>query len=197
MYMFQSVIEDIMRLLPSYRKKKEKQNLRAILMQKRRILTKEETAAASAEVVEQIACNPLFAEAQNVMIYYPVNNEIDLRPLYSTHPHKTFLMPVTHRNSIEVRQYTGEGNVKRGKFGIPEPQTATFNGKVDLIFVPGVGFDISNHRLGRGGGYYDRFLSSIRRAKKIGVCYKFQLVEQIPHDRHVQQMDMVIAAKTK
>lgn len=196
MYMFQSVVEDLKKLLPSYRINKEKKNMRAMLLQKRRILSKEVAAAASAEVVDQLLKHPSFVAAKDVMIYYPTGNEVDLRALVDACPDKKFYMPVSHRASIEVRQYIGEDNLKRGKFGIPEPQTPSYKGNLDLICVPGVAFDRNNRRLGRGGGYYDRFLSSLRKVTKIGVCYHFQLVDSIPHERHDQTMTLVIASKS-
>lgn len=196
MYMFQSVIEDLRRLLPSYRIAKEKKDLRAMLSQKRRIMTKEDAARGSQEVVTQLLDNPQFRQAQDIMIYYPIGGEVDLLSLITACPDKNFYLPVSHRSSIEVRKYIGEDNLKRGKFGIPEPQTPAYKGKIDLICVPGVAFDSNNRRLGRGGGYYDRFLSSYRKTTKIGVCYHFQLVNRIPHNRHDKQMNLVISANS-
>ncbi len=197
MYLFQSVIENIMHKFPSYRRKKEKRYIRSVLAQKRRTLSKEEVEICSAEVVAQIADSRVFKEAQTVMLYYPVHNEIDLRGLIQLAPNKHYLLPVTHRKSIEVREYTSEENMRKGKLGIPEPQSPTYKGKIDLIIIPGVGFDKKLVRLGRGGGYYDRFLTGFRNSTKMGVAYRCQLVDNIPSDRHDQKMDIVISSKTK
>lgn len=197
MYMFQSVIEDLKKFLPSHQLKMEKKNLRAILQQKRRILTIEETIICSNEVVGQILQHETYINAKTIMLYYPVEHEIDVLQLAEINKDKCFLLPVTHRTSIEVRQYIGKDNLKKGKFGIPEPQTEEFKGKIDLIIVPAVGFDQQLYRLGRGGGYYDRFLSSQHKTKKIGVGYKFQSITHIPHQRHDIKMDVVILAQSK
>ena len=197
MYMFQSVIEDLKKLLPSTRLKKQKKDLRANLMQKRRLLTKEEVSECSDEVINQLLQNTEYQKATTVMFYYPASNEIDLMRLAELSPEKQFLLPVTHRRSIEVRTYVGKDNLKRGKFGIPEPQTSTFKGKIDLLLVPGVGYDKQLFRLGRGGGYYDRFLSSLKRTYKIGVGYRFQLVNMIPHNRHDKKMDAIVLSQTR
>lgn len=192
MYMFQGIIEDIKQLLPGSRLDKQKKELRTLMTQKRRILSTQDVAHFSQDVIEQIKQNSLFQSAKTVMLYYPIQNEIDLLVLYELYPEKTFFLPVTHRKSIEVRQYTGKDNLKKGKFNIPEPIGEAYSGKIDLVFVPGVAFDRQGYRLGRGGGYYDRFLSSLRHTMRIGVGYHFQLVHKIPRNRHDQKMDSVI-----
>ena len=196
--MFQSIIEDFKRLLPKYRKQRRKSELRAWLAQKRRILKVGDVGLCSAEVVKQIAESDAFRQAATVMIYYPVQNEINLLDLYEQFGQsKRFFMPVTHRKYLEIRQYTGKDCLQKGKFGIPEPQGSTYHGSLDLIIVPAVGFDKQLYRLGRGGGYYDRFLAAQRHSVKMGVGYAFQLVDKLPHDKHDIKMDLVITAKSK
>ena len=78
--------------------------MRAIVEQHRRILTKDEVEADSARIISQIEQMSAFREARVVMIYYPVHNEVDLRPILDKYrDQKTFLFPVTHRHSMEVR----------------------------------------------------------------------------------------------
>ena len=102
-------------------------------------------------------------------------------------------MPVTHRRCILAHPYTGEENMKRGKYSVPEPTTAPFEGKIDLILVPGVAFDKHLHRLGRGGGFYDKFLRQHSRAIKIGVGYDFQIHKvDIPHTILDTKLDAII-----
>ena len=94
---------------------------------------------------------------------------------------------------MEVRPYDGEDMMRRGRMGVPEPQTETYKGPIDLIVVPGVVFDQHRHRIGRGGGYYDKFLAKHLTTKKVGVCYTFQLKKHsIPHWLHDEKMDRVI-----
>ena len=192
--LFESQIHDLKRLLPWFYARREQAELRSIAEQKRRLMTPEQVAEQSSRVVVQIEQLAAFREANTVLIYYPIHNEVDLRPLLAKYEgQKTFLFPVTHRHSMEVRPYAGEDMMRKGRFGIPEPQTETYKGAIDLIFVPGVVFDHHCHRIGRGGGYYDKFLSKRPLAKKIGVCYDFQLKKHtIPHLWREPKMDRVV-----
>lgn len=185
---------DLWRSLPWSVLRRKQSERRVLTEQKRRILSGEQVAEYSALVVARIEQLPVFREANTVMLYYPVHNEVDLRPLLAKYAcQKTFLLPVTHRRGIEVRPYEGEASMRKGRFGIPEPLTNTYTGKIDLILVPGVLFDHQGHRIGRGGGYYDRFLRKNSRSVKIGVCYPFQLQkEAIPHTWLDVRMDGVV-----
>lgn len=183
--------------LPSQRLRRRKEELRAVLAQKRRILTPEQTALCSQEVVMQLLRCPEFLEARHVLLYYPVHNEIDVRALLAAAPDKHFYLPVTHRSSLEMRCYDEQSPLKRGRFGIPEPQTTSFRGRPDLIVVPGVAFDKHMQRMGRGGGYYDRFLRKYKHTAKIGVGYAFQMVDSLPAGRHDVRLDQILTARSK
>ena len=192
--LFSSQIHDLRMMLPWVRARREQSALRAIVEQQRRIMSHEDVEKQSAEIISQIEQMSAFHEARTVLLYYPIHNEVDLRPLLTRYEgKKTFLFPVTHRHSMEVRPYDGEDMMKKGRLGVPEPQTATYRGKIDLILVPGVVFDSHCHRIGRGGGYYDKFLSKHSESKKIGVCYTFQLKKHdVPHTWRDRKMDRVV-----
>ncbi len=191
---FLSFLDSLWESRTSNVRNRKKQSLRAVLTQKRRILSHDVVKACSANVIEKLVVLPEFQQATRIMIYYPVQNEIDLRSLYDLYPDKHFYMPVTHRRWLEVREYNGKENVKRGRFGIPEPIGETYKGSLDLILVPAVAFDKQNNRLGRGGGYYDKFLKRFRRATKIGVGYWFQLLETLPVSHWDMKMSQVVVS---
>ena len=180
--------------LPWVRIRREQKALRAIVEQRRRMMSAEEVSEQSALIVAQLEQMSAFRDAQTVLLYYPINNEVDLRPLLTKYAgQKTFLFPVTHRRSMEVRPYDGEDMMRKGRYGVPEPQTETYKGSIDLILVPGVVFDHHCHRIGRGGGYYDKFLANYPSSMKIGVCYAFQLKKHsIPHSLRDHKMDRVV-----
>ena len=192
--LFEAQIHDLKMLLPWVRIRREKASMRAIVEQRRRLLTKEEVEADSARIIAQLEQMSVFRDAKTVLLYYPIHNEVDLRPLLTKYAdQKTLLLPVTHRHSMEVRPYDGEDMMRKGHLGVPEPQTDTFKGHIDLILVPGVVFDRHRNRIGRGGGYYDKFLSDHLSSTTIGVCYDFQLKKHtIPHQLSDHKVDRLI-----
>lgn len=192
--LFASQLQDLKNRLPWNIKRQQQQALRTIVEQKRRIYPADQAATDAQTIVEKIEQSDIFRNARTVLLYYPIHNEVDLRPLLEKyHDSKTLLLPVTHRHSIEIRSYTGETCLKPGYAHIPEPQTPAYTGKIDLILVPGVVFDHKGHRIGRGGGYYDRFLKKHKNAYKLGVAYDFQLKHHnLPQTWHDQPLNGVI-----
>ena len=192
--LFAAQLQDFKDLLPWVRLRKEKQAIRALVEQKRRIYPAEQAQADAEAIMAQLENMRWFRDAQTVMIYYPIHNEVDLRPILKRYEgQKTFLLPVTHRDSLEPRRYDGEDMMRRGKYHVPEPQTSPWSGKIDLILVPGVVFDPLCNRIGRGGGFYDKFLKKHHKVHQIGVCYDFQLKRhELPHNMFDHPVDRVI-----
>lgn len=192
--LFESQILDFLRWLPYNRIATQKAEIRGVDSQRRRVMTEDEVRDGSRRIVEQIERMQCWKEARSVLVYYPMNNEVDLRGLVSRyHEQKQFLLPATlSGHLIEVREYVKGEPLKKGRFGIPEPQTPAWNKDIDLVLVPGVAFDKDLRRLGRGGGYYDRFLKRMRIKMKIGVCYDFQLHDKLPHAIFDQVMNRVV-----
>jgi 5-formyltetrahydrofolate cyclo-ligase len=85
-------------------------------------------------------------------------------------------------------------DIATGKFGVREPAASCEEiplNKFDLVLVPGVAFDLSGNRLGRGQGFYDRILAEASGIK-CGVAYDFQLLEKIPTEPHDAQVDFML-----
>ena len=191
--LFESNIKDLLSLLPQCRLHRAKQRIRELLIQKRRMLSAEERTAQSELILSQLEKMTVFREAKTVLLYYPKNNEVDVLPLFKRYKRdKVLLLPVTHRNGMTANPYEGNDKMHRGKVGIPEPTTPPFEGNIDVIIVPAVAFDKEGNRLGRGGGYYDRFLKKQTHATFIGVGYDFQLVDEVPVRKHDQKMHRII-----
>ncbi len=196
--LFASQIYDFIHRLPSHRLKKQKEEMRMLIHQKMQRLQPEERAEMSAVLCDRIRSRDEFREAKVVMMYYPIQNEPDIRPLMEEYKdEKIILLPVAHRKKMEMRRYTGKAGLHRGNFGIPEPAGEPFTGAPDIIIVPGVAFDKEANRLGRGGGYYDRFLKHFHRAKKYAVAYDFQIVKKVPMASFDMQMDAVFTVGTE
>ena len=190
--LFETNIRDLLKLLPSNRIHRAKQHMRELLIQKRRMLLPEERKSLSESILSQLEQMTCFRNAKTILLYYPKNNEVDVLPLFKRHKDKTLLLPVTHRKEMTANPFEGNDKMHRGKFGIPEPTTPPYLGDIDLIIVPAVAFDKRGYRLGRGGGYYDRFLKKQPYATLIGVGYDFQLVEEVPMLQHDQKVHRII-----
>ncbi|MDD2515695.1 MAG: 5-formyltetrahydrofolate cyclo-ligase, partial [Candidatus Gracilibacteria bacterium] len=91
---------------------------------------------------------------------------------------KIVLVPkIVDKNIIPV-EIKNFDNLKIGRYGILEPILENaFEGKIDISVVPGLAFTKEGTRLGRGGGFYDRFFAKNKNGFKIGLCYDFQLID--------------------
>lgn len=104
-------------------------------------------------------------------------------------------MPVVvNETSLELREYKGKEELETGAFGIEEPKGTAFTAYsvIDVVVVPGMAFDSYGNRLGRGKGYYDRLLSLLPHAYKIGIAFPFQIFTSIPVTSHDIKMNEVI-----
>ena len=134
------------------------------------------------------------ADAKVVMAYWPLPDEVDIRPLLEelVADGKTVLLPkVTGDDMMELRQYASQADLHEGAFHIMEPTGPAYTDllRIDYALVPGMAFDAAGHRLGRGKGDYDRFLTAHPHLHKIGVCFPFQRVPMVPAEAHDIMMD--------
>lgn len=132
-----------------------------------------------------------------VMLYSALSDEVPTQALmdFLVEQGKTVLLPrVINDTDMELRRYTGPGDLHKGAYGILEPSGEVFTDYqlIDVAIIPGMAFDKEGHRLGRGKGYYDRFLSAVPNLYKIGVCFSWQIVDSVPSDAHDVVMDEVI-----
>lgn len=140
-------------------------------------------------------------EAQTILAYYSLPDEVCTRQLIDEliAEGKTVLLPkVLDAGRMELRRYTGPHDLTEGAYGIMEPVGEPFTdyALIDIALIPGMAFDAAGHRLGRGRGYYDRFLNSqwsmVNGQWLIGLCFDFQKVPVLPSDDHDIPVDIVI-----
>lgn len=177
-----------------------KQQLRKDIRQRKQQYSLEQREVWSKEIEQQLLDHPRLQTARVVMLYYALPDEVDTRHLVDTllKEGKTVVLPkCVDKEHIEPRQYTGPDDLAEGIYNLLEPVGKPYDalGDIELIIVPGMSFDSKGHRLGRGRGYYDRFLAQVPQAYKIGVCFDFQRVEQVPVDENDQVMDEVLSNK--
>lgn len=174
-----------------------KSALRKHIREMKRQFTNEELEELSLPVMSRLLAHPAVTEAKTILMYYSLSDEVCTHDTVTrlVQAGKTVLLPrVTGDTDMELRIYTAPADLAAGHYGIMEPtgEVYTDYGRIDVAVVPGMAFDAQGHRLGRGKGYYDRFLPKAAKAYKIGVCFGFQKQETIPTDDNDVTMDCVI-----
>lgn len=171
----------------------EKKELRAQIKALKKQHTKEQLLSQSEVILNQLEQHPDFIKAERVMLYSALPDEVQTQAfLEKWHLKKTIILPTVVGDDIVPVEYGKDTDFAVGDFNILEPQNEPYTGGFDLIVVPGVAFDHKGNRLGRGKGYYDRFLGQHMGVKRIGICFDFQLVEEVPAEPFDIQMDEVI-----
>ncbi len=172
-----------------------KKELRRLIRERKRQCTQEELRALSLSVIERLTANARLAAARTLLLYHPLPDEVDVSCLPDMLSGRTLLLPrVTGESTMELRVYEGRDNLEAGAYGIMEPCGPLFTDyeTIDVAVVPGMAFDADGNRLGRGKGYYDRFLGRLPHVYKIGVCFPFQLLESVPAGPTDIRMDEVV-----
>jgi len=172
----------------------DKKILRQEIRNRKKAHNKEELAGQSRLILQKLAQHPAFQEAERIMLYASLPDEVQtLDFIDEWKERKHIILPtVVGDDIIPVEVTTGSAMVE-GDFHILEPDDKPYEGGFDLIVVPGMAFDREGHRLGRGRGYYDRFLAKYPEVKTIGICFDFQLLDSIPTEPHDRLVEEVIS----
>jgi 5-formyltetrahydrofolate cyclo-ligase len=180
---------------------KKKDLLRRELRQLLNDIPVAERKRKSAGIVRRLCAKSFFKKARTIMSYVALPTEVQTRTLIrqALRAGKTVYVPCVNVRTrtmrvCPIRNY--DEDLRPGAYGIPEPvkrpvrrhEIAVF----DLIVVPGLGFDRRGGRLGRGAGYYDRFLKSQKGAFKVGLSFREQVVRKIPMTRQDASVDCVM-----
>ena len=186
-----------------------KGEIRKYIRAERKKKTLEQFCKWSAEICNQLLTNPVVNHADTIAAYYPLPDEPDIRPLIQKlyQQGKTILLPhVINDTEMTFFPYEGEKELIEGAFHIMESKIKVTSykekyGKI-LFLIPGMAFTTNGKRLGRGKGYYDRFLANVEYDKlkvsnistiyKIGICYPYQVLDDIPIEKNDILMDEVI-----
>ena len=150
----------------------------------------------SAKILAALEARPAFRAANTILLYHSLNDEVDTHDFIEKWSNqKHILLPVVIGEELELRTYTSPHYLRIGAYGIEEPVGTPFTdyAAIDLAVIPGVAFDSRGNRLGRGKGYYDRLLPHMPTTYKIGICFPFQLVKEVPAEAFDIRMDEIIA----
>ncbi len=165
-----------------------KTTLRRSLLQKRRSLSPTQWRAKSDRICKQLQSFPLYTEAKTILAYFSFRQEPDLSLLFkSKQERQRWGFPRCVGKSLVWHFWQPGEKLVRGKFGILEPllDSPTISvSEVDLILVPAVAGDRQGYRLGYGGGFYDRLLTSPQwqNIPTIGIVFEFAYLFTLPID---------------
>lgn len=178
-------------------KQEEKSNLRATARKTiEAIVDSENYIERQAKVLATLKAIADFKSAKTILIYYPMLGEINLEPLLKEFSgSKQFALPRAlgkgHMVLFAIDSFEGLSEERYGIRVPPSTNPYISKDSLDLIIVPGLMFDKKGYRLGRGGGYFDKLLAKTQ-AKTMGLCFKEQLVEKLPTEKHDLAMDFVL-----
>jgi len=167
----------------------------------RKALSPDELVSMSLLVQKSFLATENYRVAQSIIVYSPINYEVDTGLIVSSAlvSGKKVAFPVVAGHELIFREVTDLSSLRKGAFGILEPGT---EGKLfdfeaaDILVLPGVAFDLKGHRIGYGKGYYDKTIHSLEgHGKIVGLCFDFQLVDEIIGESHDVKMDLVITDK--
>jgi len=153
----------------------KKASLRMAMLQQLRTMTSYDRTTRSEKICARVVDSASWQEAKSVLLFSPLRSEPQIAPLETAAVatgKSTAVIPATLR-------------VESG---------LNLSSAPELILVPGLAFSRSGHRLGRGGGFFDRLLGGrVASAFKVGICFAFQLLETIPIEPHDAVMDAIIS----
>lgn len=178
----------------------DKKELRKYIREQKRHFTPQQLGEMSLGIMSSLLSNPHVKDADTILMYHSLPDEVDTHSALDqllTMGKKVLLPKVISDMEMTIHEYTGKDSLKPSEpYGILEPITPEFsiaNSQFSIVaVVPGMAFDRQGHRLGRGKGYYDRFLSRVPNIYKIGVCFPFQLIDNIPSEPTDVVMDEVV-----
>jgi len=182
----------------------EKDDLRKRILALRRSQSIARVEIVSSLIQKRILFLPLFKNAKTILFYLALKDEVQTEELI--------------RKALSLRKKVGvplvdperkqilpswikdiDQELTIGFRGILEPKKSCVrifdSQKLDLIIVPGVAFDLKGHRLGWGGGFYDRFLARVSGIVFLSPAFEFQVVDQVPYQDHDITVDYIVTEK--
>ncbi len=164
----------------------------------------EQRLLKSRVIAEQVINLQEFQKAKAIVFYASFAGEVDTFGLMkkALELDKTVVLPcvVPDAKKLELRRIRDlDNDLEYGPYNIRQPKSDKTNlvsfKQVDFVIVPGVAFDRNNNRLGRGAGYYDRFLAGLSSdVLSVGLAFDFQIIERLPIDLHDVPVKRVISA---
>lgn len=176
----------------------DKKMLRSMIREKKRAMMPEQIESASQQLTELFLATQAYRNAKTVYGYLPYNQEVRTVPVLeqALKDGKKVAVPKVFGDEMKFIYLDDLNKVEKGYSGIPEPidDGPEADDPTALVLMPGLAFDREGHRIGYGGGFYDKFLSKEPNHPTVALCYDFQIVEDLPVDYYDIPVDCVLWA---
>ncbi len=176
--------------------KSEKANIRKLMLDKRKQIDATDKAQYDKYICQELEQIIQENNFKVVHAYIPIANEINILPLINKllKNNITVVCPKTlTKRRLENRVLVSLTKLEMGIMQTLHPEEPLiYEGKYDLVIVPGLAFDKANYRVGYGGGYYDNFLIDHPEALKVGIFYPFQMIDTVPLEPHDVRLDLIL-----
>ena len=177
----------------------DKTALRKQIREKKRAMTPAQIENASHDLGLQFAASPLYKEAKTIYGYLPYNQEVRTVPMLeqALREGKRVAVPKVYGDEMKFIYLDDLTKVEKGYSGIPEPilDEPVADDATALVLMPGLAFDPQGHRIGYGGGFYDKFLASEPDHPTLALCYDFQMLPHLETEEFDMPVDCVLWAE--
>ena len=178
----------------------DKTALRKEIREKKRAMTPDQIEKASQDLAQQFFATSYYREAKTLYGYLPYNQEVRTEPilLQALKDGKKVAVPKVYGDTMNFIYLEDLSRVEKGYAGIPEPiaDETVARDEEALVLMPGLAFDEEGHRIGYGGGFYDKFLSAEPAHPTVALCYAFQMLPKLETEEFDVPVDLVLWAKT-
>ena len=176
----------------------DKKELRASIRARKRTMTEEEIVSRSEKLTELFLNSDAYQNAKTIYGYLPYNQEVRTVPLLlqALRDGKRVAVPKCYGSEMKFIYMDDLTKVEKGYANIPEPiaDGPIGDDPTALVLMPGMAFDPQGHRIGYGGGFYDKFLAAEPDHPTLALCYEFQMLPQLDTEEHDIPVDTVIWA---
>lgn len=176
----------------------DKAALRRQIREQKRAMTEQQIESASQRLAKQFAESDLYRQADTIYGYLPYNQEVRTIPMLeqAIRDGKRVAVPKVYGEEMKFIYLDDLSRVEKGYAGIPEPieDEPVADDQHALVLMPGLAFDPQGHRIGYGGGFYDKFLEREPEHPTIALCYDFQMLEHLQTEEHDIPVDCVLWA---
>lgn len=176
----------------------DKTELRREIRARKRAMTEEEIETRSAKLAQLFFASEAYQKAKTIYGYLPYNQEVRTVPMLAQalKDGKKVAVPKVYGDEMKFLYLDDLNAVAKGYAGIPEPiaDEPVAQDETALVLMPGLVFDPQGHRIGYGGGFYDKFLAAEPHHPTLALCYEFQMLPKLDVEDHDIPVDTVLWA---